>query len=140
MYKTYLCLLITAGIYDHYKIYDVRLLQTQRQIRAAILVPALFFIFVFSWNSLKSLRPEKYKLWSDYMNGFIWHFLKPSTRTGVELVSNMKDLIRGTIYSDFDNMINAYKFFKETPDIKIIGIKEKIQLLSNVTVNFIYKN
>jgi len=52
----------------------------------------------------------------------------------------MKDLLRGTIYSNLDTLILAYKFFKNTPEIEIIAIKEKIQILGNITVNFIYKS
>ena len=42
------------------------------------------------------------------------------------LVADIKDLVRGTIYSRLENVIDAYKFFKETPGIEIIGVKEKI--------------
>ena len=52
----------------------------------------------------------------------------------------MKDLVRGTIYSDLQDLIKAYKFFKQTPGVEIIDIKEKIKTLSNITVNFIYEN
>ena len=51
----------------------------------------------------------------------------------------MKDLVRGTIYCRLDTVIHAYKFFKQTPGVEIIGIKEKISLLNNITVNFIYE-
>ena len=51
----------------------------------------------------------------------------------------MKDLIRGTIYSKPDKVIEAYKYFKKTPGIKIINIKEKIDDLNNITVNFIFE-
>ena len=50
----------------------------------------------------------------------------------------MKDLVRGTIYCKLENVIEAYKFFKDTPDVEIVDIKENIDLLSNITVNFIY--
>jgi len=52
----------------------------------------------------------------------------------------MKDLVRGTIYCELSTVIKAYKFFKETPGIEIIGIKEKIDKLSNITINFIFKD
>ena len=48
----------------------------------------------------------------------------------------MKDLVRGTIYSKPDKVISAYKFFKDTPHVEIIGIKQKIKALNNITVNF----
>jgi len=52
----------------------------------------------------------------------------------------MKDLVRGTIYCKLDTVIQAYTFFKQTPGVEIIAIKEKIALLNNITVNFIYEN
>jgi len=52
----------------------------------------------------------------------------------------MKDLVRGTIYSNEDTLIDAYEFFKNTPGVEIIAIKEKIDSLSNITVNFIFEN
>ena len=51
----------------------------------------------------------------------------------------MKDLVRGTIYTKLDCFMDAYKFFKNTPDVEIIGIKEKLEDLGNITVNFIFK-
>ena len=51
----------------------------------------------------------------------------------------MKDLVRGTIYSRLENVMAAYKLFKSIPGIEIIGIKEKIQALNNITVNFVYE-
>ena len=72
------------------------------------------------------------------MNGFVWHFFKPRTKKGLELIKDMKDLVRGTIYSDLGKVVEAYKFFKNTPGIEIIDIKEKIQKLRNVTVNFVF--
>jgi len=38
----------------------------------------------------------------------------------------MKDLVRGTIYSNLENMTEAYKFFKNTPGVEIFDIKNKI--------------
>jgi len=38
----------------------------------------------------------------------------------------MKDLVRGTIYSDLDNVIAAYQIFKNIPGIEIIAIKNKL--------------
>jgi len=52
----------------------------------------------------------------------------------------MKDLVRGTIYCNLDTIIPAYNFFKNTPGVEIIAIKEKMESLSNITVNFIYEN
>ena len=36
-------------------------------------------------------------------------------------------------------MIDAYKWFKAIDGVRIFAIKEKIKLLNNVTVNFVYK-
>ena len=72
------------------------------------------------------------------MNGFVWHFFKPRTKKGLELIKDMKDLVRGTIYSDLEKVVEAYKLFKNTPGIEIIDIKEKIKKLRNVTVNFVF--
>jgi len=72
------------------------------------------------------------------LNGFVWHFFKPRTKKGLELIKDMKDLVRGTIYSDLGQVVEAYKFFKNTPGIEIIDIKEKIKKLRNVTVNFVF--
>ena len=63
----------------------------------------------------------------------------PKNKKGKELGKEMKDLVRGTIYCELENVIDAYKFFKDTPDVDIIDIKENLDLLSNITVNFIYK-
>ena len=52
----------------------------------------------------------------------------------------MKDLVRATMYTRLEHVIEAYKFFKDTPNVKIIAIKEKMKLLGNITVNFIYKD
>ena len=50
----------------------------------------------------------------------------------------MKDLVRGTIYSKVENVMAAYHLFKNVPGIQIVDIKEKIQKLNNITVNFVY--
>ena len=55
------------------------------------------------------------------------------------MVKNLKDLIRGTIYSDLNTVIEAYQFFKETPGVEIIAIKQKIKELNNITVNFVFQ-
>ena len=64
---------------------------------------------------------------------------KPRIKKGFELVKTMKDLVRGTIYSNLENMTEAYKLFKNTPGVEIIEIKNKIKKLGNITVNFIYE-
>ena len=96
--------------------------------------------FAFGWNFLSAYRPAKYAGWRDYVQGLVWHIFQPRTRKGLELIQNMKDLVRGTIYTDLHNFIPAYRFFKETPGVKIIGIKQKLETsLNNLTVNFTFK-
>ena len=51
----------------------------------------------------------------------------------------MKDLVRGTIYCKLENVMAAYHVFKNVPGIQIIGIKQKIEQLNNITVNFVYE-
>ena len=59
-------------------------------------------LFILAWNCLKSFRPKKYKKCSDYWNGLVWHLLHPRTKKGFHLIKDMKDLVRGTIYSRLD--------------------------------------
>ena len=89
---------------------------------------------------MKTVRPKQYKKLTDYWHGFLWHFLKPRTKKGFELIKDVKDLVRGTIYCELKYLINAYKFFKNTPGIQIIGIKDKINDLNNITINFIFED
>jgi len=102
------------------------------------LLPSSIGLYVLAWNLLKGMKPKNYKSCKNIWNGFVWHFFKPRTKKGLDLISNMKDLVRGTIYSDIEKVIEAYKFFKSTPGVEIIDIKEKIVKLRNVTVNFIF--
>ena len=54
----------------------------------------------------------------------------------------MKDLIRGSIFAECDEMKEAYQYFKRTPGVKIVHMKtlEKMKDLSNVTVLFVFEN
>lgn len=99
----------------------------------------MLVLYACAWAFLSTMRPKKYIKFSDYWNGILWNVFKPSNAKGFQLVSNMKDLVRGTIYGKLENVIQAYIFFKETPDVQIIDIKEKMFLLGNITVNFVYK-
>ena len=40
----------------------------------------------------------------DYCHGLVWHFFKPRTKKGIERIKDMKDLVRGTIYSNLDSV------------------------------------
>ena len=105
----------------------------------AVFIPALVLLFVLAWNCLKGFRPKKYSDWTDYRNGCIWHCLQPRTKKGTDLIKDMKDLVRGTIYCSLENVMAAYHLFKNVPGIQIIGIKQKIAALNNITVNFVYE-
>ena len=52
----------------------------------------------------------------------------------------MKDLIRGTITADIGELYDAYEHFKCMPSVKIINLKQKIETLQNITVNFIFED
>ena len=51
----------------------------------------------------------------------------------------MKDLIRGTITTDINDLYDAYLHFKSTPGVEIIDMKEKLETLQNITVNFVFE-
>ena len=51
----------------------------------------------------------------------------------------LKDLIRGTITTDINDLYDAYLHFKRTPGVEIIGMKEKLETLQNITVNFVFE-
>ena len=97
-------------------------------------------LFFLAWNCLKGYRPKEYKDRKDFCNGFIWHCLQPRTKKGPDLIKDMKDLVRGTIYCKLEAVLPAFKLFKNTPGIEIIAIKDNITKLSNITVNFIYES
>ena len=105
-----------------------------------LVIPIVLITFVLGWNLLRSFKPKDYRKCINWYHGFVWHFFNPRTKQGFELVKDMKDLVRGTIYSNLNEVIAAYKFLKETPGVKVIAIKEKISSLNNITVNFIYQN
>ena len=64
--------------------------------------------------------------------------LKPKKEQGFEKV---KDLVRGTItVNEINQLKDAYQHFSLTPDIEIVNIKEKLDGLENITVNFVYAN
>ena len=54
------------------------------------------------------------------------------------MIKDLKDLVRGTIYSDLQHVIEAYELFKKLPGIKVVAVKEKTKELNNITVNFVY--
>ena len=62
--------------------------------------------------------------------------MKPKKDQGFEKV---KDLVRGTItVKNVNQLKDAYDHFAKTPGIKIVDIKEKLDFLENITVNFVY--
>ena len=76
------------------------------------MLPILVALFILAWNGLKSFRPKEYVTCRNYYDGFIWHVLKARTKQGFDLIKDMKDLVRGTIYVRQENLIGAYEFFK----------------------------
>ena len=52
----------------------------------------------------------------------------------------LTDLIRGTVTVDIGYLFDAYLFFSKIDGIKIVRIKEKLDSLQNVTVNFVFKD
>ena len=53
-------------------------------------------------------------------------FMRPKQPKGFEKI---KDIVRGTIIADLDNFYDAYLHFKNTPNVKIVDIKEKLNIL-----------
>jgi len=121
MFTSIILLLIvlftTVVIYNKNNEHDIVLLQTQKQRTFIILLPASIVFYAIAWNVLRGMRPKKYESIIDIWNGFVWHFFQPRIKKGQELVNKMKDLVRGTIYSDLDKVIQAYQLFKNIPGI-----------------------
>ncbi len=62
--------------------------------------------------------------------------LKPKVDQGFEKV---KDLVRGTIIvKNINELKDAYEHLCKTPGLEIVEIKEKLDTLENITVNFVY--
>ena len=63
-------------------------------------------------------------------------FLKPKKDQGFDKV---KDLVRGTItVNEIAQLKDAYEHFCKTPGIELVNIKEKLDTLENITVNFVF--
>ena len=62
--------------------------------------------------------------------------MKPKPAKGFDKI---KDIVRGTISTEIDDIEDAYEHFKKTPGLRIIAIKEKLHALQNITVNFVFK-
>jgi len=56
----------------------------------------------------------------------------------------MKDLVRGTINTGgkVQDLYTAYEWFKETPGVKIMEIKDiqKLEKLQNISINYIFED
>ena len=50
-------------------------------------------------------------------------YFKPKSDQGFDKV---KDLVRGTITTELNDLSSAYKHFKDTPGVEIVAIKEKL--------------
>ena len=55
--------------------------------------------------------------------------LKFNTPKFVKGFKKVKDLIRGTITADIEQLSDSYMHFKQTPGVKIFAIKEKMDRL-----------
>ena len=52
----------------------------------------------------------------------------------------VKDIVRGTItVNHVGELHSAYEHFKSTPGVVIVSIKEKLEKLQNITVNFVFE-
>ena len=69
-----LCIIAMVYLYDKIKVDESKLLKTPQQILAFILIPVISVLLALAWHGLKSLKPEKYEVLSDYWDGFVWHF------------------------------------------------------------------
>jgi len=63
------------------------------------MIPSAAVLLGLALSRVRGLRPDHYQKLEDYLRGIIWHFLQPSNVKGYELVKNIKDLVRGTIYT-----------------------------------------
>ena len=76
----------TAMIYNINNEHNIVLLQTRKQIIFIILLPASIVLYVLAWNLLKGMKPKNYKTCINIWNGFVWHFFKPRTKKGLDLI------------------------------------------------------
>ena len=135
----FMALCYSALNYGVHRVEGFSLLKTPEQAAATVLIPLLLTLFMLAWNCLRSLRPKKYRTCADYWHGAVWHLFQPRTKRGIALIKDLKDLVRGTIYADLNHVIEAYELFKNLPGIEVVAIKEKIQSLNNITINFVYQ-
>ena len=63
-------------------------------------------------------------------------FLRKKIPQGFDKV---KDLVRGTITTDLSELTLAYKNFIKTPGVRVVGIKENLEKLQNITINFVFR-
>ena len=77
-----------------------------------VIIPVAVLLFILAWNCLKGFRPKEFKDRKDFCNALIWHCLQPRTKKGTDLINDMKDLVRGTIYCKLENILPAFHLFK----------------------------
>ena len=73
----------------------MKLLTTSSQVLIIIFLPITISLLALCWICLKGLKPKEYKHFIDYWNSFIWHFFNARSKHGLELFTDMKDLVRG---------------------------------------------
>ena len=67
---------------------------------------------------------------------FPMKFFKKKIPQGFDKV---KDLVRGTITTDLSDLARAYNDFVKIPGVKVVAIKEKLEKLQNITINFVFR-
>ena len=73
-----------------------------------------------------------------YANIQLMRWIKRGLFKGFEEV---KDLVRGTIVAEVDQLWEAYEHFRDLEGVEIIEIKslKKVDILQNITILFVYK-
>ena len=66
---------------------------------------------------------------------FVWKWYDENEKFNFD---NLKDLMKGCIETEIVELQDAYRHFKNTPEIEITRIKEELRDFQKVTVNYIY--
>ena len=123
-------------------------------------LPSIIVLTLYFYTAYRELISEKSKVISVFWKRFIfgaegiilfgfflinflaYFFLRRwrNQKDSRELFG-IKDLIRGSIFAECDEMIEAYEKFKTTPGVEIVQIKslDKMKDLANVTVLFVFQ-
>lgn len=100
----------------------------------------VFFLLMFQWPHLQkqtvdSLPFTGAALVLSLIYVLVYGWLQKEAR---ENFDNLKDLMKGVIECDVNDIQEAYRHFKSTPDIEVTHIKEELRDFQKVTVNYIY--